>query len=131
MNVRVVTPDKLVYEGEAQRVSARAIDGDLAIMKNHAPIMTPLGVGELKILGTDGKTLYFAIDSGIMEVAKNQVNILSRDAVMADEIDVAQIQMDLEQEERKKQNAQTREEELRQDMEIHKLLNQLKVGNRK
>lgn len=49
MTVRVVTPDKLVFDGEAERIFARGIDGDFAVLYNHIPMMTPLGVGELRI----------------------------------------------------------------------------------
>ena len=49
MTIRVVTPDKLVFDGEAERVFARGIDGDFAVLHNHIPMMTPLGVGELRI----------------------------------------------------------------------------------
>lgn len=131
MTVRVVTPDKLIFDGTAQKVLARGVDGDFAILSRHAPMMTPLGIGELKIVDSTGKDLYLAIDSGILEVSQNHVNILSSDAVLAEEIDVASINMELERQNRAKQNAKTREEQIRQDLEIHKLLNQLKVGSRK
>ena len=49
MTIRVVTPDKLVFDGEADRIFARGIDGDFAVLRNHIPMMTPLGVGELRI----------------------------------------------------------------------------------
>ena len=62
MTIRVVTPDKLVFDGEAERVFARGIDGDFAVLHNHIPMMTPLGVGELRI-DMNGESSYIAIDN--------------------------------------------------------------------
>ncbi len=130
MTIRVVTPDKLVFEGEATRVFARGIDGDFAILKNHIPMMTPLGVGELRI-ETGSETHFVAIDNGILEVNHNHINILSNDALLAEDIDVARAKMELEHTERKKQNAKTREELVKSEMDIIKLLNQIRVGERR
>ena len=112
MTIRVVTPDKLVFDGEAERVFARGIDGDFAVLHNHIPMMTPLGVGELRI-DMNGESSYIAIDSGIFEVSNNHINILSNDAMMAEDIDVARTKMELERNERQKQNAKTREDLIR------------------
>ena len=129
MTVRVVTPDKLVFDGEAERIFARGIDGDFAVLYNHIPMMTPLGVGELRI-DMNGESSYIAIDNGIFEVSNNHVNVLSNDAMMAEDIDVARAKMDLERTERQKQNAKTREDLIKSEMEIVKLLNLLVFLNR-
>lgn len=130
MTIRVVTPDKLVFDGEAERVFARGIDGDFAVLHNHIPMMTPLGVGELRI-DRNGERLFIAIDNGIFEVSNNHINVLSNDAMMADDIDVARAKMDLERSERQKQNAKTREDLIKSEMEIAKLLNQIRVGEKR
>ena len=130
MTIRVVTPDKLVFDGEADRVLARGIDGDFAVLRNHIPMMTPLGVGELRV-EFNGQTSFIAIDNGIFEVSNNHINVLSNDAMMAEDIDVARAKMDLERIERKKQNSKTREDLIKSEMEIVKLLNQIRVGEKR
>lgn len=130
MTIRVVTPDKLVFDGEADRIFARGIDGDFAVLRNHIPMMTPLGVGELRV-ELSGQTSYIAIDNGIFEVSNNHVNVLSNDAMMAEDIDLARAKMDLERSERQKQNAKTREDLIKSEMEIVKLLNQIRVGEKR
>lgn len=130
MTIRVVTPDKLVFDGEADRVLARGIDGDFAVLRNHIPMMTPLGVGELRV-EFNGQTSFIAIDNGIFEVSNNHINVLSNDAMMAEDIDVARAKMDLERSERKKQNSKTREDLIKSEMEIVKLLNQIRVGEKR
>ena len=128
MNVRVVTPDKVVFDGEAINVVARGLDGDFAVFSNHCPMLAPLGIGELKIVAGDSKNKYIAVDGGILEVSQNRVNILSRDALLAEEIDVATIQMKLDRAKREQEKANTREEQKRQDQEMHKLINQINVS---
>ena len=130
MTIRVVTPDKLVFDGEAERVFARGIDGDFAVLYNHIPVMTPIGVGELRI-EMNGESSYVAIDSGIFEISNNHINVLSNDAMMAEDIDVARAKMELERKERQKQNAKSREDLIKSEMELVKLLNQLRVGEKK
>ncbi len=130
MTIRVVTPDKLVFDGEAERVFARGIDGDFAVLYNHIPMMTPLGVGELRI-EMQGESSYVAIESGILEISNNHINVLSNDAMMAEDIDVARAKMELERTERQKQNAKSREDLIKSEMEIVKLLNQIRVGEKK
>ena len=80
-------------------VNHRGIDGDFAVLHNHIPMMTPLGVGELRI-DMNGERSYIAIDNGIFEVSNNHINVLSNDAMMAEDIDVARAKMELERSER-------------------------------
>ena len=129
MTVRVVTPDSLVFEGQATYIFARGIDGNFAILPNHSSLMTPLGVGELRI-DNEKKNIHIAIDNGFLEVSNNQVNILSNDAMMAEDIDVAKIKMELERNERQKQNIKNRDELIKSEMEILKLINQLRIGEK-
>lgn len=129
MTVRVVTPDKLIFEGEASYVFARGVDGDFAILPNHISMITPLGVGELRI-DLNKKSLHIAIDNGILEVSDNRINILTNDAMVAEDIDIAKIKMELERSERQKQNAKDREELMKSEIEILKLINRLRVGEK-
>ncbi|MCL1950051.1 MAG: ATP synthase F1 subunit epsilon [Turicibacter sp.] len=131
MEVRVVTPDKVIYDGTAKTVVVRGMDGDFAIKKNHCPLIAPLGIGELKIVDENDKNKYVAVDGGIVEVSNNQVRVLSRDAILAEDIDIATVQMKLERSRREKDNLNGRVEQECQDREIYKLLSQLNVGQRK
>ena len=64
-------------------------------------------------------------------VSNNHINVLSNDAMMAEDIDVARAKMELERSERQKQNAKTREDLIKSEMEIAKLLNQIRVGEKR
>jgi len=126
--VRVVTPDKVIFDGAAFKVVARGLDGDFAILRDHCSLMAPLGIGELKIVDAEQKNCYIAVDGGILEVSQNQVKILSRDAMLAEDIDIARVQMELERSQREKDNLKNRAEQQREDEEISKLMNKLCCG---
>ncbi|HHV80440.1 MAG TPA: ATP synthase F1 subunit epsilon [bacterium] len=90
LNVRVVTPDRLVYEGEADSVVIPGYDGYFGVLPNHAPMLSMLDMGELKI--RDGvQEQYYAIDGGFCEISKNKVIIITPSAQRADEIDDNQV----------------------------------------
>lgn len=86
LNVKVVTPDRIVYEGEADSLILPGYDGYFGILPNHAPMFSLLNIGELKIRNGIQEQ-YYAIDGGFCEVNNNRVIITTPSAQRADEID--------------------------------------------
>lgn len=86
LNVRVVTPDRVVYEGEADSLILPGYDGYFGVLPNHAPMFSLLSIGELKIKNGIQEQ-YYAIDGGFCEINKNRVIITTPSAQRADEID--------------------------------------------
>jgi F-type H+-transporting ATPase subunit epsilon len=83
---RIITPEKMVYDGQANLVMARIADGDIGVMVDHAPIVSTAEVGEVRI--REGEELrVFATSDGFFKVADNLVQILVEEAVEAGEID--------------------------------------------
>jgi F-type H+-transporting ATPase subunit epsilon len=84
---RIITPEKMVYDGEANLVMARIADGDIGVMVDHAPIVSTAEVGDVRV--REGEELHvFATSDGFFKVAENLVQILVEEAVEAGEIDV-------------------------------------------
>jgi F-type H+-transporting ATPase subunit epsilon len=84
---RIITPEKMVYDGEADLVMARIADGDIGVMVDHAPIVSTAEVGDVRV--REGEELHvFATSDGFFKVAENLVQILVEEAVEAGEIDV-------------------------------------------
>ena len=77
MHLEIVTPDKKLFSGEAEIVSIPGIDGSLGILNNHAPLITTLRKGSIKITDKDKKVTEFPVNGGVVEVLKNQVIILA------------------------------------------------------
>lgn len=77
MKVEIITPDHSLFNGEAKAVSMPGIDGDLGILDNHAPLITALKAGDVKVTTADGKDQMFALKGGTAEVLNNKVLILA------------------------------------------------------
>ena len=75
LKVSVISPEASLYEGEATSVVAPAFDGEVGILTGHAPMMTLLGKGELRIEG--GSARRFTIEGGFLQVVQNQVRVVT------------------------------------------------------
>jgi F-type H+-transporting ATPase subunit epsilon len=81
--VDIISPEKPVFSGQATSISAMAWDGQVGIFPGHAPMVTRLGIGEVRVntgSGGDKKVSRFAIKQGYLEVSNNKVVVLSEDA---------------------------------------------------
>jgi F-type H+-transporting ATPase subunit epsilon len=79
LKVFVISPESVLYEGEARMVVAPAYDGEVGILDNHAPLMTLLGNGELRLSGSAGDKR-FTVEGGFLQVVENNVRIVTERA---------------------------------------------------
>ena len=79
LTVSVVSPERTLFEGEANSVVAPAFDGEVGILPMHAPMLTLLGSGELRLSAAGGDRR-FAIVGGFLEVADDRVRIVTERA---------------------------------------------------
>jgi F-type H+-transporting ATPase subunit epsilon len=87
LHVVVVTAQQTVFEGEAEMVIAPGSEGQLGILPRHAPLLTTLALGEMRIRrGGQDDSLFVA--GGFLEVNDNVVTVLADDAERAEEIDI-------------------------------------------
>lgn len=77
MKVEILTPEKSIFEGEANLVSLPGTDGSLGIMNNHAPLITTLKEGTVKLTLDGGSTQEITVNGGTVEVLNNKVTILA------------------------------------------------------
>lgn len=82
LKVSVISPESVLFEGEASSVVAPAYDGEIGILENHAPLMTLLGTGSLR-LGSAGADKRFNIEGGFLQVVENNVRIVTEKATAA------------------------------------------------
>ena len=80
LTVELVSPERRVWSGEAQFVSARTLEGDLGILTDHAPLLGVLVDGQVSIKETDGQVKTFTVSGGFLSVANNRVSILAEKA---------------------------------------------------
>src|ERR671916_2765967 len=84
---RVITPEGVIYDGEADLVVARIADGDLGVLVDHAPLVSSVEAGEVRIKEGEEQHVY-ATSDGFFKVSENLVQVLVEEAVAPDEIDV-------------------------------------------
>ncbi len=77
MKVQIITPDKTLFEGDAKLVQLPGTDGSFELLKNHAPLISALKKGSVKIKDEEEKEQFFEIRGGVIEVIKNKVLILA------------------------------------------------------
>jgi F-type H+-transporting ATPase subunit epsilon len=83
MHVSVISAERAVFEGDAQAVVAPAYDGLVGILPRHAPFMTLLGTGIVKIRRS-GETTSVQVAGGFLQVASDTVRIVARSASPTD-----------------------------------------------
>jgi F-type H+-transporting ATPase subunit epsilon len=88
MQVELVSPERVLYTGEAQMVLARTPDGEIGFLPGHAAFVATLAPGRVRIVKEDGSEELAAVHSGFVEVRDNRVIILSDVAELASQIDV-------------------------------------------
>ena len=85
--LEIVTPERAFFSDEVDRVIVRGVEGDLAILKNRAPIITPLAIGKIRIL-KDGEERIAAAVNGYISVGNDKTTIITDSAEWPYEIDV-------------------------------------------
>ena len=112
MRLEIVTAERLLYSEDVDMLVAPGVDGQLGILPNHAPLLTTLQPGEIRV-DKDGDESYMAVSGGFLEVMANKVTILADTAERAEEIDV-------ERAEEAVRRAQERIENRTSDMDLQR-----------
>lgn len=77
MELQIITPDKELFKGEAKRVTVPGVDGSMGFLDNHAPLITVLRAGDVKVTLPDNRTKVFPLKGGVVEVSHNKVIVLA------------------------------------------------------
>lgn len=96
---RVITPEEVIYDGEANLVIARIADGDLGVLVDHSPLVSTVEIGEVRIRENDEQLVY-ATSDGFFKVSENLVQVLVEEAVSVEEIDVDEAENRVEEAEK-------------------------------
>ena len=94
-HLQIVTPDGLIFDGQAQRVIAYGVTGSLGILARHTDMVTPLGMGEASILA-DGKERKAACIGGLLSVHDGEVTLVPTTFEWAEDIDAERAEASLQ-----------------------------------
>ncbi|MCY0879209.1 MAG: F0F1 ATP synthase subunit epsilon [Firmicutes bacterium] len=88
-HLKVVTPEQVVWDGNATEIIVRTTEGEIGILAHHLQIISPLVPHIMTVYGEDGQTTMLAVSGGFIEVQDQGVTILADAAETAQQIDVA------------------------------------------
>ena len=80
MLLEIIAPDKNLYSGEVDLVQVPGSKGSFEILRNHAPIISTLDQGRIKIVDIKGGTTFFEVDGGVIEAKNNKIIVLAETA---------------------------------------------------
>lgn len=112
-HLRIVTPDRLIFDGVAEKLIVRTVDGDVCILANHINYLAPLGIGEAKVVAEGAQPRNAAVNGGMLSVVNNDVNVIATTFEWADEIDVTRAEHAKEEAERRMQQLKEQDKQFR------------------
>ncbi|MBN1340423.1 MAG: ATP synthase F1 subunit epsilon [Bacteroidales bacterium] len=77
MKVEIINPEKGIFDGEALLVQLPGKDGSFEILDNHAPMISVLKKGKIRLVEKDKQEKFFEVNGGVVEVLKNKVLVLA------------------------------------------------------
>jgi F-type H+-transporting ATPase subunit epsilon len=113
---RIITPEETIFDGEADLVVARIADGEIGVLVDHAPVVSTVEIGDVRIR-QNAERYIFATSDGFFKVSENLVQILVEEAVPAGEIDVEEAENRVEEASREISELAGEDEDRRQEAE--------------
>lgn len=127
--LEIVTPDRMFFSGEVEMVITRGVEGDLAVLKGRAPLVTPLTIGKIKIKTEDGKERIAAVSNGYIEVSSEKTTIIADSAEWPEEIDIERAKKAKERAEKRLKDRHDGIDVARAEMALKRAINRLEVAN--
>ena len=87
LNLNIISPSKSVFSGDVKSITVPGTIGSFQVLKNHAPIISTLEIGLVKIELPDGSTEFYSTGGGTVEVLNNKITLLADSIERSDEID--------------------------------------------
>ena len=125
--LKIVTPEKVFFDGPAERVVLRTSEGDMCILARHEKFVADLPSGPVRIT-VDGEDRYAALSSGVVQVGKDSTTILAYAIEWAEEIDLAWAKRSQQQAIDRKNKAKSDTELRRAELKLQRALNRIHVS---
>jgi len=128
--LEVVTPERIVYSQQADMVIVKGAEGELGILPNHIPLVTPLKIAPVRVKKSGGQEDLIAVHGGFIEVRKEKVVVLAEAAELPEEIDVDRARAAKERAERRLSEKAENIDFTRAQIALQKAINCLRVSGR-
>ena len=127
LNIRVLTPDKIIWDAPAEEILLPSSTGQLGILKDHVPLITALDIGVMRLKLTMGETSIF-LGGGFAEVENNKITILCNVAQEKNSIDVEATKKELDRVQDLIQTVTTKKEIIQTTIELRKVKARLQAA---
>jgi F-type H+-transporting ATPase subunit epsilon len=128
--VEIITPSKSTFKGEVKSITLPGTLGNFQVLFNHAPLMSTLEVGKIKIKDISDKEIVYATGGGTVEVKDNKVLVLATSAETPEEIDVERAKQAYERaKKRLAGNSKEGIDVLRAELALQRAVNRMKFVN--
>jgi len=130
-HLTVATPERVVYDGEAQSLIVRTVAGEVGVLAGHAPYVAPLDIGRLKIVDGDGGEHIAAVAGGILKADPKQSTILADTCEWADEIDIERARRAEERARKYLESPTELHTQAVAEVKLRRALNRISIGSEK
>ncbi len=76
MQLEILTPEQILFSGEVSSVKFPGTAGQFEVLENHAPIISTIDAGKIRVRNAKGEDQYFEVNSGFVEVFKNKITVM-------------------------------------------------------
>ena len=129
--LQIITPEKIFFEGDVQRVIVRTTEGDVGILAKHEKYVAALPSGPVKITMEDGTERIAALSGGAVKVSPAHTAILANAVEWAEDIDVDWAKRSEEDALRRKEHSKNAHDMERAELKLQRALNRLRVSSMK
>jgi len=130
INLEIITPSKCAFAGEIESLTVPGTKGSFQVLYNHAPILSSIEIGKIKIVDKNKKEIEFATSGGTVEVLNNKILLLAESVETKDEIDINRAQAAFERAKERLAN-KTKETDIpRAEGALARAANRLKVAGK-
>ncbi len=126
-HLEVVTPDGLMYDGEAQSLLVHTTDGDVEILRGHTDLIAPVAIGRARILDEQGNARFASCAGGFLSVTKEGVRLVTVTFEFAENIDINRAKAAKERAEHALSNAKDRKETQLAEAKLARAINRIRV----
>lgn len=127
--MRIMTPEKIFFEGSVERLVLRTAEGDLGVLAKHEKFVACLPAGPLRMIAEDGKTRLAAISGGMLKISPEQTVILANAVEWAEDIDIDWAKRSEEDARRQRAQSKNPHDLARADLKLARALNRLRVSS--
>jgi F-type H+-transporting ATPase subunit epsilon len=127
--LEIVTPEELLFKDEVQFVVVPEVNGELGVLRNHAPMIAALKTGIIRYTDSNGAIKKVAISGGFMEVMSNDTRVLAETAERGSQIDVLRAKASLERAEKRLSEKDSSINHIRAQMSLARATARLKASD--